>query len=66
MKRKPKRVDKRTDADRDSVKLTLRLPRETVTLIGILAELRGLSRCAYVAELVERADLEHARRAAEG
>jgi hypothetical protein len=43
-------------------RITLRLPAETITLIGILAHEAGLTRAQYVHELVEAADREHARR----
>jgi hypothetical protein len=45
--------------------IKLRLPAETITLIGILADEQGLSRAEYVHELVEAADREHAKKHAE-
>jgi predicted DNA-binding protein len=54
-----------TDAQRSKLgygRITLRLPAETITLIGILAHEAGLTRAQYVSELVERADAEHARK----
>lgn len=57
-----------TDAERARKgwgRLTLRLPQYTVTLISILADEAGLTRAEYVTQLVDEADLEHARRHAE-
>jgi hypothetical protein len=45
--------------------IKLRLPSETITLIGIMADDAGLSRAEYVHELVEAADREHARKHAQ-
>jgi len=59
-----------TDAERAKNgwgRITLRLPAETITLIGILADENNMTRAEYVHELVERADREHAEtRAREG
>lgn len=58
-----------TDAERAANgygRITLRLPAETIMLIGILADDAGLTRAQYVHDLVEAADLAHARRAASG
>jgi len=52
-----------TDAERAKNgwgRITLRLPAETITLIGILADENNMTRAEYVHELVERADREHA------
>lgn len=52
-----------TDAERARNgwgRITLRLPADTITLIGILADESSMSRAEYVHELVERADREHA------
>lgn len=63
----PKRRSGRSmsDAERSANgygRITLRLPDEAITLIGILAHEYGLSRAQYVTELIEQADREHARR----
>lgn len=58
-KRKPpKRIYTRTEADRDSTRVCLRLPKRTAEQLDALADSTGQHRVTVICDLVERADEE--------
>lgn len=50
-----KRIDTRRDADRDSIKLTVRLPPRTARQLEQLAKLRNSARVTVLCDLIQEA-----------
>ncbi len=51
----PKRHDARQDSDRASVKLTVRLPRQTALQLEQIAKRQGMARVTVLCDLIDAA-----------